>query len=95
LEAAEAVTPFLNAVFALHDRLRPYYKYLEWELNARPLTKFTLSTDKVIDYVLNILSSGAVAAQQNLLIHLEDLARADGYGGIFADWGVKLGELSG
>jgi hypothetical protein len=28
LEAAEGVTPFLNALFALHDRLRPYYNIL-------------------------------------------------------------------
>ena len=33
LEAAEGVKPFLDAIFALHDgRLRPYYKYLAWEL---------------------------------------------------------------
>jgi hypothetical protein len=90
LEAAEAVTPFLNAIFALHDRLRPYYKYLQWELNERPLTRFTLRSDELAQYVLDILQKGNPPAQQNLLIHLEELARADGYAEIFDDWGVKL-----
>jgi len=90
LEAAEAVTPFLNAVFALHDRLRPYYKYLEWELNERPLTRFAIKTDELIHCILDILANGAAPAQENLLVHLEELATADGYGGIFADWGAKL-----
>jgi hypothetical protein len=90
LEAAEAVTPFLNAVFALHDRLRPYYKYLEWELNERPLTKFTLRSDELINDVFDILENGATPTLQKLLLHLEKLARAVAYSGIFAGWNVKL-----
>jgi hypothetical protein len=90
LEAAEAVTPFLNGVFALHDRLRPYYKYIEWELYERPLTRFTLRSDELIHDVLDILKNGATPNLQKLLLHLEELARTDGYGGTFADWGVKL-----
>ena len=32
------MNPFFDAVFALHDgRLRPYYKYLRWELETWPL----------------------------------------------------------
>jgi hypothetical protein len=90
LEAAETVMPFLNVVFALHDRLRPYYKYLEWELNARPLTRFSLRSEELVQYVLDILENGNPAAQQKLLIHLEELASADGYGEIFAGWDMKL-----
>jgi hypothetical protein len=90
LEAAEGVTPFLDAVFALHDRLRPYYKYLDWELKRAPLTRFNLSTDKMIQYVLDILENGAARSQQNLLIPLEELATVAGYCGVFADWGAKL-----
>ena len=86
LEAAEAVTPFLNAVFALHDRLRPYYKYLEWKLNAWPLTRFTLPPEEFVQSVIEILENGNTPAQQKLLIHLEKLATAEGYGEIFAGW---------
>src|SRR5690348_13694341 len=38
LEAAEAVGPLLDAIFAINGgRLRPYYKYLAWELETHPL----------------------------------------------------------
>jgi hypothetical protein len=49
-----------------------------------------LRADELVHYVLEILANGAVPAQQKLLIPLEELARADGYGGSFDDWGVKL-----
>ena len=55
-----------------------------------PLTKFTLSTDKIVHYILDILTTGAAPAQQHLLVHLEELATVDGYNAIFANWGVKL-----
>jgi hypothetical protein len=40
LEANQSVRPLLDVVFAIHDRqLRPYYKYLEWELTQFPLER--------------------------------------------------------
>ena len=34
------MNPFFDAAFALHGgRLRPYYKYLRWELETWPLTQ--------------------------------------------------------
>jgi hypothetical protein len=47
LEAAKSVTPFLNAVLALHDRLRPYYEYIEWELSGWPLQRFALQSGQI------------------------------------------------
>jgi hypothetical protein len=32
LDAAESVAPFLTGLFAVHGRVRPFNKYLRWEL---------------------------------------------------------------
>src|SRR5205823_14950747 len=37
LDAAEAVPALLTAIFALEGRVRPFNKYLEWELRHHPL----------------------------------------------------------
>ncbi|MFC5826627.1 hypothetical protein [Nonomuraea insulae] len=41
LDGAEAVPYFLTYVFASHGRLRPYNKYLGWELRRHPLEAWT------------------------------------------------------
>ena len=37
LDAAESIPWLLDTVFALHRRVRPYMKYLPWELRTHPL----------------------------------------------------------
>jgi hypothetical protein len=39
LEAAQALPSYLAYVFALHGRIRPYPKYLPWELQHYPLSQ--------------------------------------------------------
>jgi len=39
LEAAEGINPLLDAIFALNGRVRPYFKYLDWEFKNYPLLK--------------------------------------------------------
>ncbi len=34
LEASEQIGALLNALFAIEGKVKPYYKYLEWELNT-------------------------------------------------------------
>ena len=59
LEAAEGVNPFVDAVFALHGgRLRPFYKYLRWELEAFPLDRLTFGGVEMMDRLAAVLSAG-------------------------------------
>ena len=90
LEAAEEVNPLLDAVFALNGRLRPYFKYLEWELKNHPLQKFGMDPREFIDSLLEILATADVKAQQGLLLRMESLFRSEGYGAVFDGWGEKL-----
>lgn len=86
LEAAREIRPFLDAVFCLHDRrLAPYYKYLRWELETRPLYRLNLSADELLDSLLQILESGDWRTQQRLLREARRVFTEAGYGEYF-DW---------
>lgn len=90
LEAAEEVNPLLDAVFALNGRLRPYFKYLEWEFKNHPREKLGIDQSEFMKCLLEILATGSVKVQQNLLSRMENLFRAEGYGTVFDGWGEKL-----
>src|SRR5262249_39824882 len=66
LEAAEGISPLLDAVFALNGRLRPYFKYIEWELENHPLLKLGIVPKNFLNDLLEILASGDIKIQQDL-----------------------------
>lgn len=87
LEAAEQIAPLLDALFALHGgRLKPYYKYLVWELQKYPLKKLPLSSKKFIEKLLVILETADIKTQQEIFIKTEKLFRQAGYGKVFDGW---------
>ncbi len=89
LEAAEGIAPFLDALFALHGgRLRPYYKYLAWELETRPLYLAPWSAAETMQRVMAVLGPDSATALQRLLVETETIFRSGGYGGAFDGWGA-------
>lgn len=90
LEGAEGINPLLDAVFALNCRLRPYFKYIEWELENYPLLKLGVDPKVFLNVLLEILTSANIKSQQSLFSKMETLFRAEGYGAIFDEWGEKL-----
>lgn len=87
LEGAEAVRPFLQASFAIHDRrLVPYYKYLTWEVEQRPLYGFDLEPHEFVSAVSAVVTDGSLAAHQRLLDLGEALFRREGYARRFDEW---------
>jgi hypothetical protein len=71
----------LDVVFGLHGRLRPSYKYLEWDLKALPLENLTLTPDGLMQSLLKILETGSIPTQQKILC-VEAMTRADGFGSV-------------
>jgi hypothetical protein len=61
LEAAESVPWWLDVVFALQGRVRPYNKYLAWELREHPLAVTEWSADALVPQVEAILGGDAAA----------------------------------
>jgi hypothetical protein len=87
LEAAGSIDLFLTCAFAFHEfRLRPYYKYLKYELEKYPLNKFPWSANELIKMLHSILETGDYLTQQKLLIEMEKLARKEGFGHVFDGW---------
>ena len=96
LEAAEALAPFLDAAFALHDgRLRPYYKYLAWELETYPLTELPFEPRSLMESLTGMLEPEGWATPSRLLAASQGAFRAAGHGDAFDGWGAKLAWILG
>jgi len=89
LEAAESIPPLLDALFALEGRVKPYHKYLRWELTNFPLRKLPWSTNKLINDLLKILKNPDFKTQQEILKKVEKLFRREGFGKVFDGWKGK------
>ncbi len=95
LDAAESVSPFLSALFAMHERVRPFNKYLAWELEQYPLGDRVWAAAALIPRLQRIVSSGDLAEQQSLFRDSEELARDRGLGEIIDDWAPNVPWLRG
>jgi hypothetical protein len=95
LDAAESIGGYLTYVFALHRRVRPYNKYLLWELTHHPLDRPEWSADRLLPSLAAVLSVDAVAAVRRLVIDLEPVARTAGHSNVLDSWGDDLSLMRG
>jgi predicted nucleotidyltransferase len=92
LDAVEAVPLFLTAAFALDGRVRPYNKYLEWELRHHPLPGWPCDeTMALVDAAL----AGDPRVLRTLFRRLEAQARERGFGHVVDGWQPDVGWLRG
>jgi predicted nucleotidyltransferase len=81
LDEVESVPWLLQTVFALHGRLRPYNKYLAWELEHFPLPQPWNDA----------LAPGAVLGRAvSLFPAVTRLARDHGHGEVLDSWGTDV-----
>ena len=90
LDAQESVPHWLEFVFAVHGRLRPFHKWLEWELEHHPLP---IEVD--LARLERIARSGARGDQQALFRETEGLARERGHGTTIDGWEPDVAWLRG
>lgn len=95
LDAAESIPWLLTFLFALDRRVRPYNKWLEWELRSFPLPWDVWSADRLLPRVEAIVSRAELADQQALFRDVEDLARRCGHGAVVEAWEPDLPRLRG
>jgi predicted nucleotidyltransferase len=81
LDAQESIRWFLEFVFTVHGRLRPYNKWLEWELEQHPLP-FPVP----IERLERIARTGDADEQRALFRDAEGLAREHGLGAVVDGW---------
>ena len=94
LDAAESAPYFLVTLFALHERVRPYNKYLRWELEQHPLPGDEWSAARLLP-TLEAVVAGDLDAQRALFRALERLARERGHGEVVDAWGDDVAWLRG
>jgi hypothetical protein len=90
LDAAESMSPFLTTAFALEGRVRPFNKWLRYDLEREPLALAALP-----DRVDRIRRDGDLAEQRALFRDLELVARARGHGAGIDSWDPHLAWLRG
>jgi predicted nucleotidyltransferase len=101
LDAAESVHWWLDVVFTLEGRVRPYNKYLAWELREHPLSVPEWSADRLLPQVEAVLDGDADAVRAAYaIIERECLAWDRRHGGhdlreLIEDWGDELAVLRG
>jgi hypothetical protein len=94
LDAAESVPYFLVTLFALHERVRPYNKYLRWELEQHPVPGTQWSAARLLP-LLDAVASGDLTAQRRLFRDVEELARERKLGKVVDGWVADLTLLRG
>lgn len=72
LDAAESMPWLLDVIFTLHGRVRPYHKYLPWELEHHPLPGWT-SEDLL--RILERTLDGDPAALRETFARVEGMCR--------------------
>jgi predicted nucleotidyltransferase len=92
LDAAEAIPHALRTIFALAGRVRPYNKYLDWELRHHPLDGWT--ADELLPLLDRVLA-GERPALHELFKLVVSNARAEGFGDVVDGWEPDLEWLRG
>lgn len=95
LDAAESISTLLPTLFALHGRIRPFNKYLQWELERRPLHGAQWAADVLLERLDRIRLTADPDTQSEMFRGVESLARAAGLGATLDDWGDELRLLRG
>lgn len=89
LEASTSIPYLLDLVFALHNRPKPFYGYVERELKAYPLEKLPWSGEEFLKKLLTIFSNADPETQQEILKTVEKIFRKEGFGRVFDNWEGK------
>lgn len=86
LDATETIPRILTFIFAIENRVRPYNKFLVWELENHPLTKLPINSSDFIAKIKMITENADFETQKELLEIMRKLAIENGHTDEIADW---------
>ncbi len=92
LDAADATSSLVTAIFAFEGRIRPFNKYLVWELDAHPLADWNASN--LVSLIAGALT-GEPTQQTRLFQRAESQIRRHGLGDVVDDWAPHVALLRG
>jgi hypothetical protein len=79
LDAAESIPCLLIALFAMNGRVKPYNKYLEWELTNYPLKITSWTAEDFISMIKTIVATGDIKVQKKLFKSVKELFYKNGF----------------
>jgi len=92
LDAVESLSWLLSALFGCAGRLRPYNKFLEWELLKFPLPDFPWDEKEFLNQVKSILSTGDMKVMKSFYQIVKVFFLKKGYEKTIRGWdGYDLG----
>jgi predicted nucleotidyltransferase len=101
LDSAESIASMLDVVFALFGRVRPYNKYLAWELREHPLPGADWQERRLLRRINGLLEGNEAAVRESFLAVEQECRTYDqGSGqGVMSEviyaWGGELRLLRG
>lgn len=87
LDATETIPKILTFIFAIEERVRPFNKFLVWELESYPLTKLPIKPSDFIEKIRVIAQNADFEIQKEVLEMMRKLAMENGYAEEISDWG--------
>ncbi len=90
LDAADSIGPLLTFLFAIDGRVRPFAKYLEFEVGDRPL-----AIRDALPRIEAVVTAADPALQRSLFRDVESVARARGLGAVIDGWQPDVAWLRG
>ncbi len=85
-DACESLPWLLTFLFAIEGRVRPYNKFLIWELEKYPLKNLPMRSEYFLGKIELILKSGDIEIQKEFHILAERLAIKNGCSDVIDDW---------
>jgi hypothetical protein len=95
LDAAESTHWWLDVVFTMEGRPRPYNKYLAWALREHPLSVPEWSADRLLPQVEAVLDGDADAVRAAYLVVERECRPHPHLWEVVKSWGDELGVLRG
>ncbi len=89
LDAVESLPPLMTALYALEERIKPYNKYFEWELENYPLNFLPWKPKEFIADYRHILETGDLETQKKIYKEIKKLFLEQGFNKIIDDWNGK------
>jgi len=92
LDGTESMFALIAILFGLEGRLRPYNKYLEWDLENHPLKLLPWSPQIFLENIKGVFATGDIEIQKDAFKSVCELCKIQGYNKVIDDWkGYYLG----
>lgn len=85
-DACESLPWLLTFLFAVEGRVRPYNKFLKWELEKYPLKNLPISAKDFLGKIESVIKSGDIEIQKEFHKIAEEIAVKNDCSDVIDDW---------